>query len=91
MNCLECAALNRTFNAALAKYKEARSAVFFRVSTELAAMKQVDMERIKASIQEHQLVCPFAAEMGPTTDISVENPGAGKRPGKQSPTRGDAR
>jgi hypothetical protein len=45
MNCLECAALDRTLKAALAKYIEARSAVFFRVSTEFAAMKQVDMER----------------------------------------------
>ena len=81
MKCLECAALDRALNAALAKYMEARSSALFRVSTELAAMNQVDMERVKTSIQEHRLVCPFGAEEGPTTGIDVENPGAGTRPG----------
>jgi hypothetical protein len=78
---LECAALDRTFKAAFAKYIEARSSALFRVSSEFAAMKQVDMERVKASIQEHKLVCPFAGEVAPTAGIEVENPGAGKRPG----------
>jgi hypothetical protein len=91
MNCLVCAALDRTLKAALAKYMEARSAVFYRVSTEFAAMKKVDMEHAKASIQEHELVCPFAAHVGPTTDIEVKNPGAGRRPGKQSLATDDAR
>jgi hypothetical protein len=84
MNCLECAALDRTLKAALAMYTAARSSAFFRVSTEFAAMNQVDMERAKTSIQEHELVCPFAAHVGPTTDIEVENPGAGRRADKQS-------
>ena len=26
-----------------------------------------------------RLGCPFVAEVGPTTDIEVENPGAGKQ------------
>ncbi|MGB9106637.1 MAG: hypothetical protein WCC59_17930 [Terriglobales bacterium] len=91
MNCLECAALDRTLKAALAKYIEARSAAFYRVSTEFAAMKQVDMERARASVQEHELVCRFAAQVGPTRDLEVENPGAGKRPGKQSLAMDDAR
>lgn len=67
MNCLECTTLDRTLKAALAEYIEARSAAFYRVSTEFAAIKQVDMERAKASVQEHELVCPFAAQGGPTT------------------------
>jgi hypothetical protein len=75
MNCLECAALDRTLKAALAEYVEARSEAFYRVSTERAAMKQVDMERAKSSKQEHELACPFAAQVGPTRDIEVENPG----------------
>lgn len=83
MNCVECAALDRTLKAALARYVEARSSAFFRVSTEFAAMNQVDLERAKTSIQDHKLVCPFGAEVGPTTDIEVENPGAGKKPGKK--------
>jgi hypothetical protein len=91
MNCLECAALDRTLKAALAEYIEARSAAFYRVSTERAAMKQVDMERAKVSIQEHGLACPFAAQVGPTGDNEVENPGAGRRPGKQSLTKDDGR
>ena len=91
MNCLECAALDRTLKAALARYVEARSSAFFRVSTEFAAMNQVDMERAKTSIQDHKLVCPFGAEVGPTTDIEVENPNAGRRPGRQSLTTDDAR
>jgi hypothetical protein len=82
MNCLECAALDRDLNAALARYMAARSAVFYRVSTELAAMNQVDMERARANVQEHKLVCHFGAEAGPTTDIEVENPGAVRRLGK---------
>lgn len=66
MNCLECAALDGTLKAALAEYMEARSEAFYRVSTERAAMKQVDMERAKSSMQEHELACPFAAQAGPT-------------------------
>lgn len=81
MNCLECATLDRTLQAALAEYIEARSAAFYRVSTEFAAMKQVDMERAKASLQDHELVCRFAAQAGPTRDIEVGNPGAGRRAG----------
>jgi hypothetical protein len=84
MNCLECAVLDRTLKAALAKYSEARSAAFYRVSTEIAAIRMVDMERAKASIEEHESVCRFAAEVGPTTNIEVENPGAAKQPAKQS-------
>jgi hypothetical protein len=63
MNCLECAALGRTLKAALAEYIEARSEAFYRVSTERAAMKQVDMERVKSSIQDHELACPFGAQV----------------------------
>ena len=81
MNCLECAALDRILKAALARYVEARSSAFFQVSTEFAAMNQVDMERAKTSVQEHKLVCPFAGEVAPTAGIEVENLGAGKRPG----------
>ena len=91
MNCLECAALDRTLKAALAKYRDARSAVFYRVSTEFAAMKQVDMERAKASIQEHESVCPFGAEVGQPPTSRSRIPATGKRPGKQSLATDDAR
>lgn len=91
MNCLECAALARTLKAALARYVAARSSAFFRVSTEFAAMNQVDMERAKAGLQDHELVCRFAAQVGPARDIEVENPDAGRRPGKQSLAMDEAR
>ena len=81
MNCLECAALDRTLKASLARYVEARSSAFFRVSTEFAAMNQVDMERAKSSVQEHGLACPFAAQAEPIGDIEAENPGAVKAAG----------
>ena len=52
-NCSECAALDRNLKAAHAKYIEA----FYRVSTEFAALKKLDMERVEAGIREHKLVC----------------------------------
>jgi hypothetical protein len=61
MNCLDCRDLERAFQSRLAKYIETRSAAFYRVSTELAAKKQVDMERAKTDLQEHQSICPFTA------------------------------
>src|SRR5713101_744454 len=63
MNCLECKDLDRAFQSRLAKYIEARTAAFYRVSTELAAKKNVDMERAKTDLQEHQSACPFTAKV----------------------------
>ena len=63
MNCLECRDFDRAFQSRLAKYIEARSAAFYRVSTELAAKKMVDMERAKTDLQEHQSACPFTAKV----------------------------
>jgi len=63
MNCLECRDLERAFQSRLGKYIESRSAAFYRVSTELAAKKQVDMERAKTDLQEHQSICPFTANV----------------------------
>jgi hypothetical protein len=63
MNCLDCRGLERAFQSRLAKYVATRSAAFYRVSTELAAKKQVDMERAKTDLLEHQLICPFTAKI----------------------------
>ena len=57
MDCLQCADLCRTFESAHIKYVAARSAEFYRVSTEIAAKKQVDMERARTDLQEHQAIC----------------------------------
>lgn len=57
MDCLVCKDLERTFESRRVAYVEARSAAYYRVSTELAAKKQVDMERAKSDLEEHRLVC----------------------------------
>ncbi len=58
--CLVCVDLARALQVTLASYVEARSAAFYRVCTDIAAKREVDMERAKTDLEEHQLVCPFA-------------------------------
>ncbi|MGB0014315.1 MAG: hypothetical protein WBQ03_22150 [Candidatus Sulfotelmatobacter sp.] len=60
MECLKCKNLEEAFESRLGKYSEARSAAYYRVSTELAAKKYVDMENAKYDLQEHRLVCASA-------------------------------
>lgn len=55
--------LRQAFESKLGKYIEARSAAYYRVSTELAAHKNVDMERAWSDLEEHQLVCVSAAKV----------------------------
>jgi hypothetical protein len=62
MDCLICKDLERAFKSARSKYLEARSAAYYRVSTELAAYQNVDMERAKSDLEEHQMVCISAAK-----------------------------
>ncbi|MFY9562428.1 MAG: hypothetical protein WAQ52_19515 [Terriglobales bacterium] len=57
MDCLICKDLERVFASSQGEYIAARSAAYYRVSTELAAYKNVDMERAKSDLEEHQLVC----------------------------------
>ena len=61
MDCLICKDLERVFEFRHNEYIEARSAAYFRVSTALAAYKNVDKERAKSDLEEHQLVCVFSA------------------------------
>ncbi len=61
MDCSECKSLEETLEASLSNYKEARSAAYYRVSTALAAKKNVDMERARNDLEEHQLVCAAKA------------------------------
>ncbi len=67
MDCLICKDLKRAFESRRSEYIEARSAVYYRVSTELAAYKNVDMERAKSDLEEHQLVCAGFSHPIPTT------------------------
>jgi hypothetical protein len=57
MDCLECKNLEEVLESRLSQYIEARSAAYYRVSTELAAKKNVDMERARNDLEEHRLIC----------------------------------
>jgi hypothetical protein len=74
MDCLICKDLERVVESRWSEYIEARFAAYYRVSTELAAYKNVDMERANSDLEEHQLVCSSAAEVRPSA------PGAAKEP-----------
>ena len=70
MDCLKCKNLEEAFESRLSKCIEARSAAYYRLSTELAAKKNVDMERARNDMEEHQLICGSAAGVrlsGPMT------------------------
>ena len=60
MECLVCKNLERAFESGHSQYLEARSAAYYRVSTELAAYKNVEMERARSDLEEHQFVCVSA-------------------------------
>jgi hypothetical protein len=60
MNCLACKDLYRAFQRTHTGYMDAYSSAFFKVSTEIAAMKHVAMERARNDLHEHRLVCPSA-------------------------------
>ena len=63
MDCPMCKDLEGVFESRRRNYIAACSAPFYRVSTELAAYKNVEMERAKSDWEEHQLVCVFAASL----------------------------
>jgi hypothetical protein len=60
MACVTCANLERDFEFRRADYIEALSEAYYRVSSSLAASKNVDLERAKSTLDEHQLVCADA-------------------------------
>jgi hypothetical protein len=65
MDCLECKNLEETFDSKLSQYIKARSNAYYRVSTELAAKKNVGMERARNDLKEHQEICPLVAPSNP--------------------------
>jgi hypothetical protein len=56
-HCSICKNLATACESRLSEYTKARSAAYYRVSTELAAYKNVEMERAKTELEEHRLVC----------------------------------
>jgi hypothetical protein len=57
MKCLVCANLERAYLARMSEYIEARSSAGYKVSTRLAAQINVEMERARYELEEHQAVC----------------------------------
>jgi hypothetical protein len=69
VKCLVCADLARTLQVMLASYVEARSAAFYRVCSDIAAKREVDMERAKTDLLEHQIACASAIR-GEVTNLA---------------------
>lgn len=66
MECSKCRELEQAFELKLTQCIAARASVFYRVSTELAASKNVDMERSRYDLDEHQLVCASGVQITPS-------------------------
>lgn len=71
MNCAQCDDLIQVFEMRRAGYIKARAAPFYRVSTELAASKLVDMECSRNDLEEHFLICVHAAKVRPLEGLQV--------------------
>jgi hypothetical protein len=84
MHCLLCENLERTFEARRSEYVESGSLAYFRVSKKFAAYKNVEMERARIELQEHQSVCVSAANVSGRLPV-----GALLRPPQQAGFRKD--
>jgi hypothetical protein len=60
MECLTCKNLERALESRHSEYVEARSSAYYQVTSEFAAHKNVDEERAKSDLEEHQLLCAAA-------------------------------
>jgi len=72
MSCSVCGSLERAYEAVFNEYQEARSSVRYRMSTVLAAQKNVDMERARYELEEHRRACPSAIH--PAIFVGRERP-----------------
>ena len=72
MHCLICKELERVFESRHSEYIEARSAPYYRVSTERAAYKNVDKERAKSDLEEHRLVCVSVAKSDQSGPVGAD-------------------
>ena len=61
MRCQTCRNLEEIFDARRSEYTEAGSLACYRVSTKFAAYLNVEMERARAELEEHRMVCFSAA------------------------------
>lgn len=72
MGCSICRSLEQAYEVTLSEYIEARSSVRYRVSTVLAAQKNVDMERARYELEEHRRGC--ASAIMPTLLVKHDAP-----------------
>jgi hypothetical protein len=63
MECPICRDLERAYDVELREYIEACSSAFYQISNKFAAAKHVDMERALYGLEEHRLLCAFAASV----------------------------
>lgn len=61
MDCPVCWSLKRAYEAAAGEYIKARSSACFRVCLDVAARKNVEMERARYELEEHRHGCVSAA------------------------------
>jgi hypothetical protein len=57
MECSVCLALKRAYESAASEYLEACSSTCLRMCMDVAARKNVEMERARCEFEEHRLVC----------------------------------
>jgi hypothetical protein len=67
-----CRELKRVFELKLIQYGGARASAYYRVSTQLAARRNVDMERAKNDWEEHQMVCEWVLDSHDMSGPSVQ-------------------
>jgi len=72
MHCLLCESLELAFEASRSEYIEATSLANYRISKRFAAYKNVEMERARTELEEHQSVCLFA--VGPSQQATAAAP-----------------
>jgi len=63
MHCVLCENLELAFEARRSEYIESGSLAYYRVSKKFAAYNNVEMERARIELQEHQSVCVSAANV----------------------------
>lgn len=73
MKCMVCANLERAYLTRLSEFVEARSSAGYRVSTRLAAQINVEVERARYELEEHQAAC-FSAVRPPAHVPARETP-----------------
>ena len=78
MACVICKDLERVLELRRTNYLEALSCAYYRVSTQVAAHKNVDMERAKNGLEEHRAVCLDAAT-GSAPPPANETPGRSRQ------------